>query len=352
MDDMTTELRDRTPADAEEPTPPTAPPARQRLLELLAFAGIALVVAAALVIVGQLWDQFTLTLRMSLLGGGAVALAIIAAVVATRPAGVAALRAHEVVDSDNPARRPLVAVLVALVAVLTTATIMQLPLEAASINDSFGNAGPPEPYWTATIAMGVGLVIALAGAYVAPGVVSTLAVWGFTVGTLSTAMNRILWSANPDQSMFRTSMAQCIVMSVVGLLGALVASRWLRPAVLAIALGVGTWFFTALSAATEGEVDPEAQLPAAVVTQAEQTGLVGRVSLAVLLVLGTVLYLRGSEWPWPSGAIASMVALTILLTSHTLGVAASLLITGILLVAVSGGLGLVQRGRHRRAATG
>jgi len=347
-----------TTAPAPAPAPPTAPPEPppasrgQRVVQIVMLAGVGLVIAAGLVLMSGFWGGFDLLTRLLIAGTGAIVLAIAAAVVATRPPGPRALRETDF-HGPHEGRRMLTAVLIAATSAMVAFTIMQLPTEPANNFDPYSGAMLAAPYWTAVIAVACALAVAVVGAWAAPGVVSTLAVWFSATALVPLTVQQLLWSGQNVGVGLREGMWQGIALSILGALGALVLYRWLRPAALTVALGVGTWFFSGLSAAMEGESLSDAPLDVEPVVRelANQTGMVGKVSLGILLVVGVALFLTTrAEWPWPAGAIASLVALTMVLTSDALGVAAALLITGVVLLLASGGMLLVWRRRSHDGA--
>ena len=333
--------------DAQNPTTTSR---SQRAIQIVAIIGIALVIAAGLVVLGTLWPDFTLVTRMLLLGSGALVLGVGAVVVATRPPGVAALRQTDL-HSKHEGRRQFTAVLLIGTAVMVVATILQLPTEPANNFNLITGAPLEPPYWTASIALATGLAIALVAAYVAPGVVATLGTWFLSVSLISMLIERLTWTSTATGVGMRATLWQCVALGVLGLLAAVWLHRYLRPSILVVALGVGTWFFSAMSAAGEAPpTDNTLPFDTEIESVMRLTSNVGKASLAILLVLGVVMFIRRAEWPWPAGAVASLVSLTTILTVNTLGFAMSLLITGILLVLVAGGMAVMVRRRQEEAA--
>ena len=327
-------------------TPTPTRPHGDRLLGVLALVGVALIVTSAIVILGSRWDEFSTLVRMVVLGVGALALLAIAVGFATRPPGLQAIRRAEP-HEPLELRKQTVAVLMAGGAGLMAATIAQLPTDPGFDPVTGFELGPP--YLTAVAASTVGLVVAMVGAYLAPGVVSTLVVWILSMTSISLALEQVFWEANPEELGYRATIASCLAFSALGLAGATVLRRLLQPSLLVLCLGLGTWFLWATTTAAEGVIDPERELTPTQLSAENLTGNVGKASLIALLIVGLVMYVvRQQPWPWAVASAASLAALTAVVTTRTLGVATSLLITGILLVLLSAALTLWRR--HPNAA--
>ena len=324
---------------------PHTHPHTQRAILLTTLVGAGLVIAAGVVLLAGQWDSLSLVVRVTIATFATGVLATCAAVTATRAPGFRALR-QPAEPGTREGRRRLTAVFFSATAVLAIFTILQFPTEPANNVDNFTGQMMAPPYWTVTAAFAVGLLIAALSAWVAPGALSTVTVWVASCATLTALVDRALWDTNPGLA--RGGLWQSVALTALGIVGSLLLYRWLRPPVLTIALGVGTWFIAAVNAAMTGSQFDDAPLDveAEVRTLADQSLAFGKVALAVLIAIGVLQFMRAKEWPWPAGAVAALVTLTLVMTSHTLGVALSLLITGLLLVASSGAIALVLRHRQ------
>ncbi len=325
---------------------PNPHPHAQRALLLTTLVGAGLVIAAGVVLLAGQWDSLSVMIRVVIGISATGVLAACAVVTATRAPGARVLRGREH-SGAHAGRRRLTATFLSATAALAVFTVLQFPTEPAHNFDDFTGQMMAPPYWTASAALALGLLIAVLSAWIAPGSLSTVTVWILSCATLTALVERVLWDSN--SGLARGGLWQSGAFVLLGVAGSLLLYRWLRPPILTIALGVGTWFVAALNAALTGIQSDDAPLEveAGIRTLADQSLTLGKVALALLIVIGVLQFMRAKEWPWPAGAVAALVALTLVMTSHTVGVALSLLMAGVLLVASSGAIALVLRHRQR-----
>jgi hypothetical protein len=276
--------------------------ARGRLPEVVGYLGAALVLTAAVVAVGQQWRDLAVAGRFSVSALGAVLLLAAAAVVVRSSPG----QPRSLRDGTDDARRRLAGVLVVLAA----------PLAAIALGVLLENAGVDRVLLPSAV---LAAAVAAAAVAVAPGVVPTL---GLAVSSLVTAFGVTDLFDAPGQLLVT------VVLLVTALLWTVVTPRVTRTPNLALALGlllaVGTGF---AAASGDGHV----------VLEPGRGWLVpvGYATLAVLAVLGVVMFLSGRSWPWIGSAALSAAALVGTLADDALGPVAGVFIAGAVLLTLS-----------------
>ena len=218
-------------------------------------------------------------------------------------------------------RRRLVAVLFALTAPLVGAF-------AAVILDAQGRFTEASPW---IILPGVvALVAALAGAWCAPGTMTTLAVAG--MGAWVALATSIVVAENQPEWWIP------ILSTAFGALWLAAAPRLLANPTLSESLGMA-WLLVTLG-------------PAAVTDLAEPVVITGDQAIAawlsrgILVVLAAValtLFARGASGAWAVGGVIAAVLASMGLAGQTLGWVAALLVSGVVLLALSGLLLALRR---------
>lgn len=287
------------------------------LPQVLGWVGAALVLSAALSLVGQSWDTWSDVTRLLVLVAALIVLVAPAVTVLLVTGGRAA------VDTDD-ARRRIVAVLLALSAPLVAATAYWT-LTVAGVDDEILS----EQTW-ALIPAFAGLIAAVTAAWLARGVMTTLAVaamWAFTGITLLS-----LFSSQPDWVL-------PVIVAGVGAVWLAVAPRVLTPVPLTEALGVA-WTVAMLAPVALMEsriVDPD--MPVDEIA----ASWVGRGLLLVFALVAFGVFARSGHWAWAVGGVIAAALAALAIAGSALGWIAGMLVAGVVLIAVSGLLMLARR---------
>lgn len=312
----TTESRTAPATTSDGPVPTHRPWQQGPLPEIIGYVGAALVASAALNFVAQSWEDWSIAVRLSVIGIAAALLCSAALVIM----GFAEWRAG--LQSEQHAnRRRLVAVLFALTAPLVGAFV-------AVILDAQGRFEETSPW---IILPGViALVAALAGAWCAPGTMTTLAVAG--MGAWTAIATSIVVADNQPEWWIP------ILATAFGAAWLAVAPRLLANPTLSESLGVA-WLLAMLG-------------PAAVTDLAETMVVSGDQAIAVWLSRGILvvfaavaltLFARGASGAWAVGGVIAAVLASMGLAGQALGWVAALLVAGVVLLALSGLLLVVRR---------
>lgn len=326
---------------------------RRGLIALASVGGVLIGVGVLTWLLSG-WEGYSDAMQLALVWGGAVALIVTAAVVVVRnPDGVAALRSRE--RRGRAAGVGTLGLLAAGLAALGTA--MSLQLTGATTT------------WTergltiSLLCWCVASVIVLATAVVAPGPMATLPAWACSLGLSMTAAAWALPFDRSDAVQVR-DVAMLLLALALGGLWAGLGPRVARPPMLAVALGVATWLFAAISAGsmwpdqfrhteylTECEAfdDGSCDWIQQGLAQSRVFGTIGLVALVALMVVGFTVFVRHGGWPWAAGGVIAATATTQILAQRTLGPAAAFVLAGLVLVALSLVVGLRRRGRAEPA---
>lgn len=305
-------------ATASPSSPQSVPHGWTRVLpEILGYVGAALVASAALNLVAQSWEDWSDTVRLLVL--------IAATVVLAGPAlGIAVAHRGRVGLADHGTQRRLVALMLALSAALVAATAHQI-LVMAGIEDVFERSDP----WV-LVPAAAGLVVAILGAWLAPGVLATLGVAGLSGFAAVSGMSLIA-----DQPAWVLP----ILIAGAGAIWLALTPLWLMPPVLAEALGVA-WIIVGLmpQALIESRViDPD--MPA---DQVAATWWARGLLLAFAAAALTV-FARGGSWAWAVGGVIAAAIGALAVAGSALGWITGMLVAGVVLLALSGVLLLVRR---------
>lgn len=299
-------------------SPQTASHTWTRVLpEILGYVGAALVASAALNLVAQSWEDWSDTVRLLVLLGATTVLAAPAAVIAVIHRGRSGLAEHGT-------QRRLVALMLALSAALVAATAHQI-LVMAGIEDVFERSNP----WV-LLPAAAGLLVAIIGAWLAPGVLATLGVAGLAGFTAVSAMSLIA-----DQPAWVLP----ILVAGAGAIWLASAPIWLIPPVLAEALGVA-WMITFLmpQALIESRVmDPD--MPADEIAATWWA----RGLLLAFAASALTIFARGGSWAWAVGGVIAAAIGALAVAGSALGWITGMLVAGIVLLALSGLLLLLRR---------
>lgn len=287
------QVKDRTPATATSGRP------LPRLVEVVAYFGGALVLAAGTLFLAQEWD--VLGFR-----GQVIMLAVVMAILAT--AGVVTARMPSAVgprDAVDDSRRRLAGTLFTGAAV-TVAFLAGLVFER--------QLGPDldEVYWPAVAAGVAGLVVCAIGYRLAPTALGVLAMLAFLATSVLTFTSAVtdFWN--------------------VGLALFLVGVLWLALAELGV-------FREGLTARGSGVATAllGAQLP---VIENSHAWL-GYLLTLVVVVGGTALYLRATSWPYLAAVVVGVTLVVPEIVSDwtdgSLGAIGAVLVTGVTLLAAS-----------------
>ena len=286
------------------------------LPEIAGYVGASLVASAALNFVAQSWEDWSTLVRLTIVGT-AVGLLYAAGLIILALGGGRSGLARE----DRANRRRLVAVLFAFAAPLAGAFV-------AVILDAQGLFAEVTPW---LILPGVvALAAAIAGAWTAPGVVSTLVVggtaaWTALASTIVVAENQPEWWVP-------------VIAAVFGALWLAVAPRLLAVPTLSEALGVA-WILLMLgpAAVTDLVAMPEA-------TDAQTVAVwVSRALLLGFAAVALALFARGASGAWAVGGVLAAVMASMGIAGQALGWVAALLVAGVVLLALSGLLLVLRR---------
>ena len=275
-----------------------------RLVEVVAYLGGALVLAAGALFLSEQWAALGFAPRVALLAMTTAVLLVAGAVAAKVPAGEPELR-----DAANDIRRRLAGALLTFGA-LTAAFLVGLVL------DHSGTYEYPGIYWPAVAGAVVGVLVAAVGYRLAPTALGLVGILGGVLTLVMNLIDRIEWAGSEGDTaglmLFATGVAW-LVLTELGVF---------REVTVARALGAAT---TLLGA----------QVPAIDGTHA----WLGYALTLFVAVAGIVIYLRSVAWPYLA---VSLLAVTLLVpeavvdwTAGSLGAVGGVLIAGITLLLAS-----------------
>lgn len=276
------------------------------LVEVVAYLGTALVLAAGALFTVQVWDDLGFTARLVVVG-------LLAAVLAAGGLGAVAgdLGAVTRRDPASDSRRRLGGTLLTGAA-LSLALLVGMLVDRAGGTPAYGEPGLS---WTLLAGCLVGLAGAAVGYRLAPSAVGLLGM----AAALCTLTPTLV--APLDLGIDGVVLGVALMLTALGWL-VLTEVGWFAEVTLARVLGV----VLALSAAQTPVVDGE-------------QAWFGYLLTALVAVAGTVVYLFRSAWPYLAVAV---VAVTIVVpeavvdwTDGGLGAAGAVLVTGVTLLAAS-----------------
>jgi len=296
------------------------------LPEIIGYVGGALVASAGLNFVAQSWEKWSFVTRLSVIGTAMVILYAAAGTVIGIAGGRSALQSPERAN-----RRRLTAVLMALGAVLVGAL-------TAVILDNQGWMDFDDTTWWIVLPGVLALMAAVAGTWLAPGTVSTLAVagtsaWTGVAFTMKVAQDRPAWWVP-------------VLITAFGAVWLAVAPRLLRAPELCESLGMA-WLLLFLGPAALADLTD----PSMGATDDQVVAVwVSRGLLTALALIALTLFARGASWAWAVGGVIAAVMAAMAFAGQALGWVAALLVAGVVLLACSGLL-LALRRRSDRAPT-
>ncbi len=288
---------ERSPGLVGAPTRRSLP----QLVEVVAYLGGALVLAAGGLFLVQQWDGFGFGARVALLTVVTVVLAVAGLVSARVPAG------QSLRDESQDVRRRLAGALLTGAA-LTASFLVGYVLEER------GDFGYPGVYWPAVAGAAVGVLVAAVAYRIAPTAVGLV---GMMAGAVTVAIS-VVETLDGNEG------------DAIGILLFLLGAVWLgltemgvfRELMVARALGVTT--------ALVG-----AQVP---VMDGSHSWL-GYALTVLVAVVGIAVYLGRVEWPYLAGAV---IAVTLVVpeavsdwTEGSLGAVGGVLVAGVTLLVAS-----------------
>ncbi len=288
---------------------PSAPPSVDRtgrslprLVEVVAYLGGALVLAAGGLFLAQQWDGLGFGAQVTMLGVVAMVLAVAGVVASRAPTGGPGLRA----ETQDSRRR--------LAGTLMTGAALSVAFLVGYVVDRQLGSGQHDVYWPAVLGATVGALAATVAYRIAPTAVGLVGILG---GLLTAVVNVVSWVGDHDGIVVGGAL---FLIGVVWLV--LAESGVFREVTVARALGV----VTTLSGA---------QFPVVEGSHAWH----GYLLTAVVAVVGVVVYLGKVTWPYLAGAV---VAVTLVVpeavsdwTDDSLGAIGAVLVTGVTLLLAS-----------------
>ena len=275
-----------------------------RLVEVVAYLGGALVLAAGALFLSEQWAELGFGPRVALLAVTTVVLSVAGVVAARMPAGAPAL-----IDPANDISRRLAGALLTFAA-LAAAFLVGLVL------DHTGTYEYPAIYWPAVAGALVGVLVAGVGYRLAPTALGLVGILGGVLTLVMNLIDRIEWAGSDGDTAGLMLFATGVVWLVLTELGVF------REITVARALGAATALLGA-------------QVPAIDGTHA----WLGYALTLLVAVAGIVMYLRSVSWPYLA---ASLLAVTLLVpeavidwTAGSLGAVGGVLVAGITLLLAS-----------------
>jgi hypothetical protein len=320
---LTPAQRDAILTEMDQPQPgpalPEPGPARRRrtlsevLIEVGLYVGSALVLAAAVVLVAQSWDDLSSTSQIAIMATAALVTGVVGSIL-SRGAAL------------GGARRRLAGVV--LVGTAFTA--------AATVSLVVGESGP-----AGTLAFATALAVMVAAQVVASSAITEIGMFVAAFGLLQVTgewfrpegVATIDEFGNEVYSMTTFDRLMSLGAVAFGLVWAGVVARWLIHRELAVALGMGVAFVSAMPLAGE----PGARW-------------YGLAALAVIAAVGFWRFMVEGYWPWLAAAIASVTAFVFWAVGGGRSPALAFLVAGLVLLG-SSALGWQVARRRRTALT-
>ena len=273
-----------------------------QLVEVVAYLGGALVLAAGGLFLAQQWDDLGFGARVALLAVVAGVLAGAGVVAARTPAGGPSLR-----DESEDSRRRLAGTLLTGAA-LVLAFLVGLVVDHAT--DTTGTG----VYWPVVLGAVVGVLVAALAYRIAA---TALGVVGMMIGLVTVVSNLV---GAVDRNEGDVLGVVLLVLAAVWL--GLTERGWFREVMVARSLGV----LTALSGAQSPVIDGS-------------HAWLGYLLTALVAVVGIAVYLGRVAWPYLAAAV---VAVTLVVpeavsdwTDDSLGAIGAVLVTGVTLLVAS-----------------
>ncbi len=301
-----------------------ARPGANRLPEALGYLGGTFVVAAALLVLGWTWEDFSFGAQLLVLLGAAVATFVVGVVVVTK---VGQGRRSIAEPKQAPRRRLAGVFLVAASFLAAGAVALVGDHESVDI--------------VIPVAL-TALLLSCLAVWLAPGILPTL---GAFAGSL------MLVAGVSDQIDGLARMVLVGLYLLVGVIWVLVGPPLTRTRTASLALGLATLVGTGWWAAAHTVYEPVAADlgPTSEPSWGENAvSPTGFAVLGILAVLGVALYLMGRSWPWLAAGAAAAAVLIFQLAGDALGPALASLVVGVVLLAASALL-LIGRNREKPA---
>lgn len=273
-----------------------------QLVEVVAYLGGALVLAAGGLFLAQQWGELGFGARVTLVAVVVGVLGVAGLVASRVPAGAPSLR-EEFQDSR---RR--------LAGTLLTGAAVAVALLVGMVVDEATEFGHTDVYWPAVVGAGIGVLVAAIAYRIAP---TSVGVVAMMAGAVTAVLNLVTGLDRNEGD------AVGGALFLVGAVWLAVAERgWFRDLTVARALGVAT--------ALVG-----AQVP---VIDGTHSWL-GYLLTAVVAVVGIAIYLAKVAWPYLAGAVVSVTLVVPEAvsdwTDDSLGAIGAVLVTGVTLLVAS-----------------
>lgn len=275
-----------------------------QLVEVVAYLGGALVLAAGGLFLLQQWDDLGFGARVALLVVVTVVLAVAGGVSAQVPTGGPSLG-----DESQDARRRLAGALL-------TGSALAAAFLVGYVVDELMDTGSPEVYWPAVVGAGAGVLVAAIGYRLAPSAVGVVGLMGgitTVAGNLVSGIDTVGSEGDTVGVVFLLVGVAWLVLTELGLF---------REVTIARTLGVGVALFGA-------------QLPAIDGTHA----WLGYALTGLVAVVGIAIYLGKVAWPYLAVAV---IAVTLVVpeavsdwTEGSLGAVGGVLVAGVTLLVAS-----------------
>ncbi|MCW2761303.1 MAG: hypothetical protein JWR85_1504 [Marmoricola sp.] len=287
------------------PGSPTDPAERRGLpqvVEVVAYLGGALVLAAGALFLGEQWDDLGFAGRVTLLAVVALVLVVSGGVASRVPDGGPSLR-----DQLHDSRRRLAGALL-------TGAALTVAFLVGHVLDEMMDTRSYDVYWPVAAGAAAGVLVAVIGYRVAPTALGQLAMMA---GIVTVVMNTI-----EAVDRYEGDAIGVALFAVGALWVGLTELRWFRELNVARAVGVST--------ALVG-----AQVP---VIDGTHSWL-GYTLTVLVAAVGIAIYLRTVAWPYLAGAV---LAVTIVVpevvwdwTEDSLGAIGAVLVAGVTLLVAS-----------------
>lgn len=287
-----------SPTAPEDDVPPRSLP---QLVEVVAYLGGALVLAAGALFLFQQWGELGFAPRVALLAVATVVLLVAGVLTARVPAGGPDLR-----DRAQDVRRRLAGSLLTF-AGLATAFLVGHVVDRVTTNT-------PEVYWPAVAGAVAGVMVGAIGYRIAPSALGLVGTIGGAVIATTTLVDAV------DRYEGDTAGVALFLLGAVWL--GLAEMGWFRESTIARALGVSVTLVGAQVPVIDGT-----------------NSWLGYALTAVVAVGGIALYLRRTDWPYLAAAV---IAVTLVVpeavsdwSNGSLGAVGGVLVAGVTLLAAS-----------------